>query len=524
MPAQTVIKLRRDTAANWDSVNPVLASGEMGVETDTGLHKFGNGTANWGALSYAAATRVVQQVKNATGSNIAKGAVVYISGATGGDALISLADADSEATSSKTLGFTSQAISNGAYGTVIEAGLLSGVNTASATAGQSVWLSSTAGGFVFNAPPAKPAHSVYLGVVTRAHATEGEILVKVQNGYELNELHDVNAASPSTNDVLQWNGTAWVNANVISQVTSAIVDSAPSALDTLNELAAALGDDANFASTVTTALGNKQDKVSGVSDTEIGYLDGVTSAIQTQLNGKAASSHTHAISDITNLQNTLDAKQGVVSGVSNTEISYLDGVTSAIQTQLDGKQAVVSGVSSTEISYLDGVTSAIQTQLDGKAATSHTHTISNVTNLQASLDAKADLANPSFTGVVSGNASASSTAANGANAIGFKGIPASAAGASGNYTLVAADAGEMVYTTTSRTVTIPANASVPFEIGTSVVFVSGAGATTTIAITSDTLLLAGPGTSGTRTLAAHGIATAVKVAATTWYISGNGLT
>lgn len=379
MPAQTVIKLRRDTAANWDSVNPVLASGEMGVETDTGLHKFGNGTANWGALSYAAATRVVQQVKNATGSSIAKGAVVYISGATGGDALISLADADSEATSSKTLGFTSQAISNGAYGTVIEAGLLSGVNTASATAGQSVWLSSTAGGFVFNTPPAKPAHSVYLGVVTRAHATEGEILVKVQNGYELNELHDVDAGSPSTNDVLQWNGTAWVNADVVSQVTSAIVDSAPSALNTLNELAAALGDDANFASTVTTALGNKQDKVSGVSDTEIGYLDGVTSAIQTQLNGKAASSHTHAISDITNLQNTLDAKQGVVSGVSNTEISYLDGVTSAIQTQLDGKQAVVSGVSSTEIGYLDGVTSAIQTQLDGKAATSHSHNASAIT-------------------------------------------------------------------------------------------------------------------------------------------------
>jgi hypothetical protein len=103
------------------------------------------------------------------------------------------------------------------------------------------------------------------------------------------------------------------------------------------------------------------------------------------------------------------------------------------------------------------------------------------------------------------------------------GIPASGAGASGNYTLVEADAGELVYTTTSRTVTIPSNASVPFQIGTSIVFVSGSGATTTIAITSDTLLLGGAGTSGSRTLAAHGMATAVKVASTTWYISGNGL-
>ena len=214
MPVQTVIKLRRDTAANWDTTNPTLAAGEMGIETDTGLHKFGDGTTAWGALPYSSTSKVAQQVKNTTGSNIPKGSAVYISGATGGDALITLADADTEATSSKTLGLTATAIANDAYGMVIEQGLISGVNTASATAGQSVWLSSTAGQFVFGAPPAKPAHSVYLGVVIRVHAVEGEILVKVQNGYELNELHDVNAGSPSTGQVLQWNGTAWVNATV----------------------------------------------------------------------------------------------------------------------------------------------------------------------------------------------------------------------------------------------------------------------------------------------------------------------
>ena len=134
------------------------------------------------------------------------------------------------------------------------------------------------------------------------------------------------------------------------------------------------------------------------------------------------------------------------------------------------------------------------------------------------------ISNPTFTGVVSGNASGSPTAANGASALGFRGIPASGAGASGAYTLVAADAGELVYTTTTRTVTIPANSSVPYEIGTTIVFVSGTGATTTIAITTDTLRLVGTGTTGSRTLAPHGMATAVKVAATEWYISGNGLT
>ena len=64
------------------------------------------------------------------------------------------------------------------------------------------------------------------------------------------------------------------------------------------------------------------------------------------------------------------------SAVNSTELGYLDGVTSAIQTQINNKQAVVSGVDDTEIGYLDGVTGAIQTQLNAKATTTSltTHT------------------------------------------------------------------------------------------------------------------------------------------------------
>jgi hypothetical protein len=58
-----------------------------------------------------------------------------------------------------------------------------------------------------------------------------------------------------------------------------------------------------------------------------------------------------------------------IANVTSTEIGYLDGVTSAIQTQLDNKQAIIANVSDTEIGYLDGVTSAIQTQLNTKAST-----------------------------------------------------------------------------------------------------------------------------------------------------------
>jgi hypothetical protein len=179
-----------------------------------------------------------------------------------------------------------------------------------------------------------------------------------------------------------------------------------------------------------------------------------------------------------------------LSAVSATELGYLDGVTSAVQTQLDAKQAANANVSTTELGYLDGVTSAIQTQLDAKASAS---SISDATT---------------------------TTAARGA---GYMGVPQSSAATTGSYTIVAADAGEHIYSTATRTVTIPANASVAFPVGTAITFIAATGATVTIAITSDTLLLAGAGTTGSRTLSPFGMATAIKITSTSWIISGNGL-
>ena len=97
------------------------------------------------------------------------------------------------------------------------------------------------------------------------------------------------------------------------------------------------------------------------------------------------------------------------------------------------------------------------------------------------------------------------------------------------YTLVLSDAGKHILhpsaDTTSRTFTIPANSSVAFPIGTAVTFVNQNGAgTLTIPITTDTMRLAGAGTTGSRTLAANGIATALKVTSTEWIISGTNLT
>lgn len=109
--------------------------------------------------------------------------------------------------------------------------------------------------------------------------------------------------------------------------------------------------------------------------------------------------------------------------------------------------------------------------------------------------------------------------------VGYLGTPQNAQVT--NYTLVLADSGKQIYMAAAQaatTYTIPANSSVPFPVGTSVTFVNSSTNNMTISITTDTLTLSPAGTGGSRTLAQYGIATAIKVTSTLWYISGTGLT
>ena len=155
----------------------------------------------------------VALVKNDTGSSIPKGSVVYVNGAQGQRPKIALADADTAATSSKTFGITAETIADEAEGYVVTEGVLRGLNTNGMTEGGAVWLSSTAGGYT-QTIPARPAHSVFLGYVIKANASSGEIFVKIQNGYELEELHNVLIdGTPADNEVLAYDSASglWKN-------------------------------------------------------------------------------------------------------------------------------------------------------------------------------------------------------------------------------------------------------------------------------------------------------------------------
>jgi len=197
----------------------------------------------------------------------------------------------------------------------------------------------------------------------------------------------------------------------------------------------------------------------------------------------------------------------------NTDLDTIDALFKADGTGTSvgvnvgaGKVLTVAGsvsangatLSPTELGYLDGVTSAIQTQLNAKAASGAN---TDITALDQDVTITA-------TGTIA------------ADSIGFRGLPQNAQ--TGAYTLALSDAGKHISITTGGVV-IPANGSVAFPVGSTMVIFNNSGSNQTISITSDTLRQAGTANTGSRTLAQYGLVTCVKVASTTWVISGAGL-
>jgi hypothetical protein len=171
-------------------------------------------------------------IKNDQGASVTKGQAVYISGANGTNVLVKLARADSDATSARTTGLLKQDLATNGLGYIVTEGLLSNINTAAATVGDPVYLSgATAGALIygFANKPSAPTHLVYIGVVTKANVSTGEIYVKVQNGYELEELHNVAIASLADKQVLKYDSATslWKNGTVAGAVYQTTAPSSP---------------------------------------------------------------------------------------------------------------------------------------------------------------------------------------------------------------------------------------------------------------------------------------------------------
>jgi plastocyanin len=345
-------------------------------------------------LSVAApdvARTIYQTAKNETGATLAKGKPVYVTGAVGasGKIKVGLSSNVAEAQSSKTFGFTAESISNNGEGQVITEGLLSNINTVGGADGDPVWLGAS-GSLIFGLAnkPKAPQHLVFLGIVVRGeNANNGSIFVKIQNGFELEELHNVLIKSPANAQALVYDSASglWKNINInagtgitktytsvppnyrgdydngayyaiddvvsipagspygivgsyfirsgnpgnpgyppepggatnaswtlfnfssaitigvdtsliatqtyVTTAISNLLDGAPAALDTLNELAAAINDDASYAATITTALGTKLNSTTAAStylalaDTDERIQDVVGGMVSTNTEG-----------------------------------------------------------------------------------------------------------------------------------------------------------------------------------------------------------------------------------------------
>lgn len=213
------------TATNIPNVVFVTDDGQQGLfqydstdttSTDNGTTVIVNGTKRYKRIGGTTTTGVADQILTTVkaASALTKGMPVYVSGANGTNILVNKAGNETEATSSKTLGLISQDLALNGIGTVTTYGLLSGLNTLGANAGDPVWLGSS-GTLIYGLSnkPVAPNHLVYIGVVTRVNANNGEIFVKAQNGFELDELHDVLITSKTDKDVLQYESSTglWKN-------------------------------------------------------------------------------------------------------------------------------------------------------------------------------------------------------------------------------------------------------------------------------------------------------------------------
>lgn len=198
--------------AKADTAVQTIASTDGSV-TITGTTAIDLSVAVAGATS-----NVLLPVRNTTGATLTKGTAVYISGATGQLSTVSKAIATSDATSAQTLGLVTANISNNSNGNVTLIGTITNIDTSAYTDGQQLYLSPTTAGTLTATKPYAPSHMVYMAVVEHAHPTQGKLFVKVQNGYEMDELHDVSAQSPANNDGLFYNTSTslWEKKSIVT--------------------------------------------------------------------------------------------------------------------------------------------------------------------------------------------------------------------------------------------------------------------------------------------------------------------
>jgi hypothetical protein len=498
------------------------------VTPATGRLYFNDGE---GGLSYTLkGGNVVQEVGqsqqvlvyNGTGAALSKGQVVYSNGAQGQRPTVALALATGDATSARTLGIVAEAIANGAEGWVTSLGIIENINTSAFTAGAQLYLSGTTAGGLTATKPVAPIHMVYVARCIKSHATAGRLFVTVQNGYELDELHDVAAVSPSNGQTIVFNSTTGLWEKNTVSLTDGVNGTLPATKGGTG--ITAVGAAGNVLTSDGTAWVSSLPASGGLTYTTVktaNFTALVNTGVQTDTSGGAFT--------VTLPASPAAGAQVVVvdsanSWATNNLIVGRNG--STIEGDANNLICDISGVS-VQFIY-NGTTWDVFAQAGGAGGgTAETLPVSGGGTGATSLAANA---------VVLGNGTsavqtvAPSTSGNVLTSNGTTWVSSAApSGAvaypqniqSGNYTLVLSDAGKQIYSTNSapQTITIPTNASVAFPIGTIITFFNMGSGTITLSNTGVSIFPIGSLTSLSNPRIASGVPMQiVKTATNAWNI------
>jgi hypothetical protein len=394
----------------WFTANAtlVLLAGQVVYLQQTGTYKVGDGTTQLSALTFLGAsgdmlksvydvdnTGVVDNAeaikivgRNSTGATLRKGTIIYINGSTGNRPNFVKAQANSEATSAGTFGVIDSDLPNNSDGYALCLGYLDNLDTRTTATypftsdtlvdGDTIYLSPTTAGYITNVKPSAPNHLVYLGKVTRTSPTNGTIVYRIQNGYELEEIHnmqDVSYSSPidadsllikdSTNSL--WKRLTFANLKTyltglyVGLTGNQTVAGQKTFSDNLTYDNGTVNTKLLPVPTIPTYMGMFMNTATPNSTNATIYKD---ASGNTFVNGTSVYTASNAV----NYTRTVSSLFQILTGIN---LQLVDGTASRVLYLDASKNVKSSTVTDTTLGYLDA-TSSIQTQLNGKLSTTIT--------------------------------------------------------------------------------------------------------------------------------------------------------
>ena len=218
----TSVGITESSAALSITGSPVTTSGNIniGFAGSPTQYVAGDGSLVTFPTIVTQAQNLVAEVYNNTGATLTKGTIVYINGGQGNLPTVTKAIATSDPTSAQTFGFINVDLTNNNNGYVTIIGRLENIDTQAFANGTQLYLSGTTAGTYTSTKPQAPIHLVYVAIVVRSHPTQGVLEVKIQNGVEIDEIHDVQIISLANNNILQYSSADSLWHNVAGTTTN----------------------------------------------------------------------------------------------------------------------------------------------------------------------------------------------------------------------------------------------------------------------------------------------------------------